>query len=134
MAQPERDLPRVITGAMITVMTGFSLMNAAIYICLPFEVIRTSSTVAVVRMTLLPLLSLLPPPFRSDHAPSRAPSVSAHLGDRGGRLLARLLGMTQAPLPAGEELAKHEVPGAGVRRGRGCIFLHMATKDSKATC
>ncbi|KAG6356854.1 hypothetical protein INS49_014728 [Diaporthe citri] len=47
MAQPERDLPRVITGAMITVMTGFSLMNAAIYICLPFEVIRTSSTVAV---------------------------------------------------------------------------------------
>ncbi|KAL1852861.1 hypothetical protein Daus18300_012025 [Diaporthe australafricana] len=47
MAHPERDLPRVITGAMITVMTGFTLMNAAIYICLPFEVIRTSSTVAV---------------------------------------------------------------------------------------
>lgn len=53
MAHPERDLPRVITGAMITVMTGFILMNAAIYICLPFEVIRTSSTVAVVRRTLL---------------------------------------------------------------------------------
>ncbi|KAJ0117821.1 mino acid [Diaporthe amygdali] len=47
MAHPERDLPRVITGAMITVMAGFALMNAAIYICLPFEVIRTSSTVAV---------------------------------------------------------------------------------------
>ncbi|KAI3392901.1 hypothetical protein diail_4988 [Diaporthe ilicicola] len=47
MAHPERDLPRVISGAMITVMTGFILMNAAIYICIPFEVIRTSSTVAV---------------------------------------------------------------------------------------
>lgn len=54
MAQPERDLPRVITGAMITVMTGFSLMNAAIYICLPFEVIQTSSTVAVVRRPSCP--------------------------------------------------------------------------------
>ncbi|POS78175.1 large neutral amino acids transporter small subunit 1 [Diaporthe helianthi] len=47
MVHPERDLPRVITGAMITVTSGFILMNAAIYICLPFEVIRLSSTVAV---------------------------------------------------------------------------------------
>lgn len=71
MAHPERDLPRVITGAMITVMTGFSLMNAAIYICLPFEVIRTSSTVAVVRRTLLPLYQHDPAVImRSSVAPS----------------------------------------------------------------
>lgn len=115
MAQPERDLPRVITGAMITVMTGFSLMNAAIYICLPFEIIRTSSTVAVVRRTLLPLHS---PPSRSDHAPTRAPSVSAHLHERAGRRLARLLGMTQASFPAGESL-ENTRPRAWARWGLG---------------
>lgn len=60
MAQPERDLPRVITGAMITVITGFSLMNAAIYICLPFEIIRTSSTVAVVRDPPAPPFTTVP--------------------------------------------------------------------------
>jgi solute carrier family 7 (L-type amino acid transporter), member 6 len=51
MANPERDLPLVINGAMITVITGFLLMNAALYICLPFWVIRASTTVAVVRST-----------------------------------------------------------------------------------
>jgi solute carrier family 7 (L-type amino acid transporter), member 6 len=52
MANPEGDLPVVINGAMITVIAGFVMMNAALYICLPFEVIRASSTVAVVREVL----------------------------------------------------------------------------------
>ena len=48
MASPERDLPIVITTAMLTVISGFCLMNAAIYVVLPFEIIRASTTVAVV--------------------------------------------------------------------------------------
>lgn len=49
MANPEGDLPVVITSAMMIVISGFFLMNAAIYVVLPFETIRTSTTVAVVR-------------------------------------------------------------------------------------
>jgi solute carrier family 7 (L-type amino acid transporter), member 6 len=49
MSNPEGDLPVVINGAMATVITGFFLMNAALYVCLPMEVMRASSTVAVVR-------------------------------------------------------------------------------------
>lgn len=48
MANPEGDLPVVINGAMTIVITGFFLMNAALYICLPLEVMRESTTVAVV--------------------------------------------------------------------------------------
>ncbi len=51
MANPEGDLPFVINGAMMIVITGFCLMNAALYICLPMDVIRGSSTVVVVRRT-----------------------------------------------------------------------------------
>lgn len=90
MAQPERDLPRVITGAMITVMTGFSLMNAAIYICLPFEVIRTSSTVAVVRRTpscpsihLRPVVIMRPPvlhPYRPTYTSGQRGGSPDYLG------------------------------------------------------
>ncbi|KAK3944197.1 large neutral amino acids transporter small subunit 1 [Diplogelasinospora grovesii] len=47
MRDPEGDLPVVINGAMATVITGFCLMNAATYVCLPWQVIRGSSTVAV---------------------------------------------------------------------------------------
>lgn len=48
-------------------------------------------------------------------------------------LLARLLGMTQASPSRGRELGKHEVQGAGARRGsRDTFFLHMVTKDRKA--
>ena len=49
MANPEADLPAVLKGAMVTVTSGFLLMNVALYVCLPIDVIRTSSTVAVVR-------------------------------------------------------------------------------------
>lgn len=49
MANPQGDLPVVITSAMVIVISGFCMMNAAIYIVLPFETIRTSTTVAVVR-------------------------------------------------------------------------------------
>ncbi len=48
MANAEGDLPFVINGAMTIVIAGFCLANAAIYICVPMEVIRASSTVAVV--------------------------------------------------------------------------------------
>ncbi|KAI3335075.1 amino acid permease-domain-containing protein [Ustulina deusta] len=44
---PAKDLPVVINGAMALVVTGFFLMNASLYVCLPFDVIRESKTVAV---------------------------------------------------------------------------------------
>ncbi len=49
MANPQGDLPAVINGAMLTVITGFCLMNAALFVCLPMDVIRASKTVVVVR-------------------------------------------------------------------------------------
>ncbi|RYC65663.1 hypothetical protein CHU98_g539 [Xylaria longipes] len=48
MENPARDLPIVINGAMTLVIAGFLLMNASLYICLPFDVIRESKAVAVV--------------------------------------------------------------------------------------
>ncbi|CAN8105770.1 unnamed protein product [Discula destructiva] len=61
MANPERDLPMVITLSMVTVICGFCLTNAAIYIVLPFEVIRSSTTVAVdfARHTLGPAFGVV---------------------------------------------------------------------------
>lgn len=50
MANPHGDLPVVITSAMVIVISGFCMMNAAIYVVLPFEIIRSSTTVAVVRL------------------------------------------------------------------------------------
>ncbi|WYZ38682.1 hypothetical protein EsH8_III_000596 [Colletotrichum jinshuiense] len=47
MKNPRKDLPIVINGSMIVVIIGFMLMNAALYVCLPMSVMRTSSTVAV---------------------------------------------------------------------------------------
>ncbi|KAI1813956.1 amino acid/polyamine transporter I [Poronia punctata] len=47
MENPVKDLPIVINGAMSLVMVGFFLMNASLYICLPFDVIRESRTVAL---------------------------------------------------------------------------------------
>ncbi|KAI0967517.1 amino acid/polyamine transporter I [Xylaria arbuscula] len=47
MVKPVADLPAAINGAMAIVITGFSLMNASLYICLPFDVVRESRTVAV---------------------------------------------------------------------------------------
>ncbi|GKT40811.1 Y+L amino acid transporter 2 [Colletotrichum spaethianum] len=49
MKNPRRDLPIVINGSMIIVIIGFMLMNAALYVCLPMSVMRTSSTVAVLK-------------------------------------------------------------------------------------
>lgn len=57
MANPQRDLPVVITSAMVIVISGFCMMNAAIYVVLPFETIRTSTTVAVVRLPSIPTLA-----------------------------------------------------------------------------
>lgn len=54
MKNPRRDLPLVINGSMIVVIIGFMLMNAALYVCLPMSVMRTSSTVAVVSITSEP--------------------------------------------------------------------------------
>ncbi|KAK2028314.1 large neutral amino acids transporter small subunit 1 [Colletotrichum zoysiae] len=47
MKNPKRDLPIVVNGSMAVVIIGFLLMNAALYVCLPMSVMRTSSTVAV---------------------------------------------------------------------------------------
>ncbi|KAI1827945.1 amino acid/polyamine transporter I [Xylaria intraflava] len=47
MENPTRDLPIMIHGAMTLVIVGFFLMNASLYICLPFDVIRESKAVAV---------------------------------------------------------------------------------------
>ncbi|KAI1438745.1 amino acid/polyamine transporter I [Xylaria sp. CBS 124048] len=47
MKNPTRDLPIMIHGAMTLVIVGFFLMNASLYICLPFDVIRESKAVAV---------------------------------------------------------------------------------------
>ncbi|KAI8268452.1 hypothetical protein K4K58_005235 [Colletotrichum sp. SAR11_239] len=47
MKNPRRDLPIVINGSMMLVITGFMLMNAALYVCLPMSVMQNSSTVAV---------------------------------------------------------------------------------------
>ncbi|KAI0525653.1 amino acid/polyamine transporter I [Xylaria bambusicola] len=47
MKNPGKDLPLAIHWAMALVITGFFLMNASLYVCLPFEVIRDSKTVAV---------------------------------------------------------------------------------------
>ncbi|ORY71245.1 large neutral amino acids transporter small subunit 1 [Pseudomassariella vexata] len=47
MKDPEKDLGPVINGSMAIVIFGFFLMNAAFYICLPLEVMRESTTVAV---------------------------------------------------------------------------------------
>ena len=49
MADPRRDLPRVINTAMSVAITGFTLMNVAIFMVLPFQLMRDSSVVAVVR-------------------------------------------------------------------------------------
>ncbi|KAI0452257.1 amino acid/polyamine transporter I [Xylaria acuta] len=47
MENPAKDLPIVINGAMSLVVVGFLLMNASLYICLPFDVVRESKAVAV---------------------------------------------------------------------------------------
>ncbi|KAI9858091.1 MAG: Y+L amino acid transporter [Trichoglossum hirsutum] len=47
MKRPSRDLPRAMNTAMTIVITGFFLMNAALYIVLPMSSIRTHDTVVV---------------------------------------------------------------------------------------
>lgn len=49
MADPRRDLPRVINTAMRVAISGFFLMNIALFTVLPFQSMRDSSVVAVVR-------------------------------------------------------------------------------------
>lgn len=49
MADPRRDLPRVINTAMMVAIIGFALMNVALFMVLPFQLMRNSSVVAVVR-------------------------------------------------------------------------------------
>jgi len=49
MKDPEGDLSAVINGSMTAVIIGFTLLNAALYTCLPMDVMRASRTVSVVR-------------------------------------------------------------------------------------
>ena len=53
MADPRRDLPRVINVAMIVAIGGFTLMNIALLAVLPYQQIRNTSVVAVVSHDLL---------------------------------------------------------------------------------
>ena len=48
MKHPARDLPRVISTAMIVVIFGFVFANIAFYSVLPMESVRRSPTVAIV--------------------------------------------------------------------------------------
>ena len=48
LKNPIRDIPQVIHGAMCVVVSGFTLVNIAVYIVLPMEVIREQDMVAVV--------------------------------------------------------------------------------------
>ena len=48
MADPSRDLPRVINTAMSVAVSGFVLMNVALFMIIPFETMRERSAVAVV--------------------------------------------------------------------------------------
>ncbi|KAI0157636.1 amino acid/polyamine transporter I [Xylariaceae sp. FL1272] len=48
LKDPRRDIPLIINGAMTLVIIGFFLMNLSLYICLPLDVMRESTTVAVV--------------------------------------------------------------------------------------
>ena len=48
MTHPARDLPRVLNTAMAVAISGFMLMNIALFMVLPFEQIRQKSFVAVV--------------------------------------------------------------------------------------
>lgn len=47
MADPRRDLPRVINTAMSVAISGFVLMNIALFMVLPFQLMRDRSVVAV---------------------------------------------------------------------------------------
>ena len=49
MADPRRDLPRVINTAMSVAISAFVLMNIALFTVLPFQSMRDRSVVAVVR-------------------------------------------------------------------------------------
>ena len=49
MKHPARDLPRVITTAMIVVIFGFVFANIAFYSVLPMKSIRQNPTVAIVK-------------------------------------------------------------------------------------
>ena len=48
MTHPTRDLPRVLNTAMAVAISGFMLMNIALFMVLPFEQMRQKSFVAVV--------------------------------------------------------------------------------------
>ena len=49
MADPRRDLPRVINTAMSVAISAFVLMNIALFTVLPFQSMRDRSVVAVGR-------------------------------------------------------------------------------------
>ena len=65
MSDTARDLPRVINSAMSVAVSGFVLMNIALFTVLTFQNLRDRSTVAVVSLsqcytgTTLPALSNL---------------------------------------------------------------------------
>jgi len=80
MKNPLRDLPRVINSAMAVVISGFVLMNVALYIVLLMAAIRERDTVAVVRPTDAQRLVVLPHSDDSElNSPRRLEKVSLDL-------------------------------------------------------
>lgn len=54
MTDPSRDLPRVIHTAMSVAISGFVLVNIALFTVIPFEKMRERSFVAVVGVMIIP--------------------------------------------------------------------------------
>ena len=66
MKHPESDLPVVLNTSMAVAIAGFVLMNAALYVVVPMEVMRENTTVVVVKHNSL--YFLLPPLPASPHS------------------------------------------------------------------
>jgi len=49
MRNPARDLPRVINTSMVTVIVGFVLVNTALYLVVPIQLMRETKTPVTVR-------------------------------------------------------------------------------------
>ena len=72
MANPLRDLPRVINTAMTVAISGFVLLNVSLYAVLPFQEIRERTVVAVVCC----------PPSSYLYFSPKGQTLTSHLGFR----------------------------------------------------
>ncbi|MBE3041106.1 amino acid permease [Candidatus Bathyarchaeota archaeon] len=89
MKDPEGDLPYVINCSMTVVIAAFGLLNAALYTCLPMEVMRESTTVSVVSHHLT---HRTPPPHQQTN--TRQEFATQTLGGWGGVLLSLMVSIS----------------------------------------